>query len=211
MADGSPDPRQALAFEESVRALTIQSSVLDGLRTRTGILLTAIALTASFLGSRALDLVGFSLWAWLAIGFFALAGGFALAVLWPREKGWTFTSSASTMLEGYVTGEDPATIDEMHAELGHYNQEAWEQNGVRLGRLFWFFRLSALALVVQVACWLAALGTADDTAETQTEKHSSQATHTRVRTADSAEDWRRREGATVESHPAGNAKPAAGQ
>jgi hypothetical protein len=159
--DVAGDPRKALAYNESVRALGQQESVLDALRSRTGILLTAISITATFLGSRALDAPGgISVWSWVALGFFAGAGGCALAVLWPRDD-WFFAANPTRLLDDYVGGDDPATLDEMHDELARHNRSDWEKNAARLGKLFSLFRLAALLLVVQVGFWLIAIGSED--------------------------------------------------
>ena len=155
--DLQTDPRKALAYEESVRALTQQAGVVDALRTRTGILLTAISISSTFLGAQAIDQAGFSTATWFALGFFGGAGALALAVLWPRPN-WHFTSDASVLIDGYIESDTPATLDEMHVDLAKFNQARWEQNGERLGVMFWLFRLSAAALVVEVGCWLVALG-----------------------------------------------------
>lgn len=173
------DPRKKLAYEESIRSLEQQSSSLDDLRSRTGILLTALALSASFLGARALDISGFSAWSWVAIGCFAAAGFFSLGVLWPSGD-WHFTSKAGTILED-VELDDSITLDEMHGTYAKSNQGDWDDNSKKLGRLFWFFRLAVVALVLQVGFWLVALGnphaSTEKTQETRakTAKHSSQA------------------------------------
>jgi hypothetical protein len=47
--------RARLAYEASLRALEHQQRILEGIRSRTGIVLGAASLTASFLGTRALN------------------------------------------------------------------------------------------------------------------------------------------------------------
>jgi len=152
------DQRKRLAFDESVRALTLQSSVLDDLRARTGILLTAISLTATFVGSRALD-DGFSTWTEIAICLFLASAGFCLGILWPRGD-WGFSLNASAVLDKYVRERDSASLDRMLEEIADVNQTNWQTNAERLKWLFWCFRLAVLALVLQVPCWLMAIGTA---------------------------------------------------
>lgn len=163
------DPRKQLAYEESVRSLQLQSASLDDIRARTGILVSALALSASFLGARSLDLYGFIAWNWAAIVAFAVAGGACLAILWPRGR-WKFTSNAKTIIEDVEKGEF-ADVDQMHAFYAKTNQEDWEANSKdRLRWLFWFFRIAVLGLILQVVFWLAALGTAHASAtETTTE------------------------------------------
>lgn len=51
---------EQLAYETSAEALREQERLLGDLRTRTGTLLTAASLVASFLGGRAIDLEGLS-------------------------------------------------------------------------------------------------------------------------------------------------------
>ena len=150
------DERKKFAYDESIRSLSLQSVVLDDLRSRTGILLTAASLTATFVGSRALD-AGFTTWTRLALGFFLATGGFCLGVLWPRGQ-WGFAFNARTILEGYIQRSDGATIDEMYVTLAEINQSNWEANADRLKWLFWSFRLAVLALVLQVPYWLIAIG-----------------------------------------------------
>lgn len=159
MLDTTEDQRKRLAFDESVRALTLQSSSLDDLRGRTGILLTALSLTATFVGSRALD-GGFSTWTEIALGLFIVSASFCLAVLWPRGD-WGFTFNAKTILNGYAREPNSASLNEMLVDFAEINQENWEANAERLKWLYWCFRVAVLALVLQVPCWLMAIGNAN--------------------------------------------------
>ena len=68
---------ERIAFELSLDELVRQEKTLDELRARTGTLLTASAIVASFLGGRAVAAPGH---AWLtALGFAALAASLAAA------------------------------------------------------------------------------------------------------------------------------------
>lgn len=199
------DARKSLAYKESVRALGQQESVLDALRSRTGILLTAISITATFLGARALDAPGgISTWSWVAIGFFAGAGGCALAVLWPRDD-WRFAANPTRILDDYIEGDDPATLDEMHDELARHNRSDWERNAARLGKLFSLFRLAALLLVVQVGFWLIAIGSEDrgEIKQQGQEQIQGQQASPRVGEQEGAENHRH---ASSKSESAGNQK-----
>ena len=150
------DPRKKLAYDESIRALNLQSSALDDLRSRTGILLTAVSLTATFLGSKALD-GGFTPWSDAGLGSFVLSGLFCLAILWPTG-GWSFVFDARTILSGYVEGPNSAPLDQIYVEFSRINQDNWKANAENLTRLFWYFRLAVLALIAQLPCWLIAIG-----------------------------------------------------
>jgi hypothetical protein len=130
MPEREPDKRKQLAFEESLRALDMQSEELNDLRGRTGILLTAASLTATFVGSRALD-NGFDVWTAAAIGLFIATGGFCLGVLSP-SGGWNFVFNATTILDGWIEASPEASLDEMHAEFARTNQQNWKSNDERL-------------------------------------------------------------------------------
>jgi hypothetical protein len=152
------DPRKKLAYDESVRALQLQSSVLDELRSRTGILLAALALSASFLGARALDSEGLSALAWAAIACFSVSGLCCLGILWP-SKGWSFTSDATVILDQWVHSPDEPSLDDMYEKFARWNQEEWKRNERSyLVPMQWALRAAVLFLIAQVALWLIALG-----------------------------------------------------
>ena len=161
------DPRKELAYNESLRALTQQASVLDALRTRTGILLAALSVTATFLGPMGLaddSLTGFG---WAGTGAFAVAALAALGVLLPRDR-WEFSMDANTIIDGYIEDPDPASLDEMHLEFARLNQHCFEKNKRRLGWLFWSFRISVAGLAVSIAFWLVAISGSENDQEIQT-------------------------------------------
>jgi hypothetical protein len=150
------DPRKKLAYEESIRALQLQSGALDDLRARTGILLAALALTATFLGSRVLDDSGLCTWSLLALLSFAASGIACLSVLWPSGD-WHFTANARTIIEDIKSGESK-DVDEMFEVYALSNQEDWETNKRDgLDPLVWRFRVAVLTLILQVGFWLVAL------------------------------------------------------
>jgi hypothetical protein len=82
-----------LAYDEAKRALDAQESVVNELRTRSGILIAAAAITTSFFGGRALADGAVGTAGWLAIAAFGLVGASVLAVLWPRTD-WTFNHAS---------------------------------------------------------------------------------------------------------------------
>lgn len=70
-------------------ALRQQDKDLGDLRARTGTLLTAASLIATFLGGQALERVGLSVWIVLALAAFGLAITLCIYVLLPKD-GLTF-------------------------------------------------------------------------------------------------------------------------
>jgi hypothetical protein len=77
---------EELAHDLSRHALTHQEALLDELRARTGTLLAASSLVASFLGARALDRDGISWVAILALTSFAASVFACVYVLLPKPK-----------------------------------------------------------------------------------------------------------------------------
>lgn len=64
------DPLYRVAYEEAIRALSLQQEVIESIRGRAGLLLSAASITTSFLGAQALDGGRSGLVAWLALSIF---------------------------------------------------------------------------------------------------------------------------------------------
>lgn len=142
-----------LAYEASLRRLDKQEQLLEELRARTGLLLAAASLAASFLGRPALD-ADPAVVAGLALVAFALSIGASLFVLMPK-KNLVFAVIGSRMYEElYEFRED---LGEVHRRLAYDFDRFWVANDRVLQRLFSAFRIAAWALVVEVALLLASL------------------------------------------------------
>lgn len=150
-----PDPRLELIFRESVRKLDHQGEVLESLRARTGLLFGAGAVSVSFLAPNALEQHGWVWQAWVATSCLILVSILALAILWPYA--WIFSHSPSGMLDVYVEGRKPRSIDGMHKWLAKENEFYFNQNRRRLRLLFGCFQLATVSLLVSVCFWLALL------------------------------------------------------
>jgi hypothetical protein len=79
-----------VAYDEAVRALSDQQAEIDSFRTRGGMLLSAAAITTSFLGAQALEGGKSSVPVWLALMTFGGVAALSLALLWPYE--WQVTA-----------------------------------------------------------------------------------------------------------------------
>jgi hypothetical protein len=148
-----------LAYEEAKRAIDRQSSSLDGLRGRAGILLAAISLATSFFGGLALsdeDLsAGEVVVTVAAIIAFLGAAGACVAVLWPRQAEWTFNLSARKILGQLdATAPDEATV---YRELALRHEADYEKNAARLDELFEVFRAACILLAAEVVAWIVVL------------------------------------------------------
>src|SRR5207249_393695 len=86
-------PLYAVAYTESVRGVTQQAGVLDGARTRAGVLITAANVVTALLATPAIrdrpGGAGLGPGGWLAIAAFVVSMASALYILWPWT-GWRF-------------------------------------------------------------------------------------------------------------------------
>ncbi len=156
----SKDARGKVVYEESQRALSQQELVLDNLRSRTGVLLAATAISSTFLGGQALGGGKLGVLSLLAILAFAVVGWFCLRVLWPRGE-WNFSHNVAGLVDAYIDDSHLVdTAEEMQILLALENQKFYDKNKAKLDNLFGHFRVASVALAVQVVLWLLDLGIA---------------------------------------------------
>jgi cytochrome c-type biogenesis protein CcmH/NrfG len=142
-----------LTYEQAHKALEQQERQVNELRQRTGTLLAAAALTASFFGAAALgrDGVGIPVvLAGVALAVTVLSG---LYVLYPHEL--KFASDARRLYDDLASDKDDS--ERLHLRLAFGLRDTRERNGLRVDQLVRCLAVSAVALVIQVACWTWAL------------------------------------------------------
>ena len=157
---GSADEAEArgdlerLAYELALRALAQHEQSLTELRARTGIILAASAIAASFLGARALDGGEYSVLSILALVAFLATTLFSIYILAPK-KDLDFALQGSEVYEYFISrGSDLA---EAHRTLAYWIKTAHAANQARIERLHTSFRSSCIALVFEVVFWVAEL------------------------------------------------------
>jgi hypothetical protein len=142
-----------LAYDEAVRALSQQQSVLDNFRTRGGILLSAAAIATSFLGGQALRQGSMSAWSWLAVlGFVGLSTS-TLLILWPRKE-WGFTAIPRRLISIYIETEEPLSVERIHRDLALHMQDSYDRNESGLWWLIVYFRVAVILLSAEVLAWV---------------------------------------------------------
>jgi hypothetical protein len=139
-----------LAYSLSLRTLGQQEAALNELRARTGTLLAAAALVASFLGGTTIDRDGFDGWTALALAALVASIVLATRVLLPQD-GLVFSLRGSAVYER--EGEDEAGITETYRRLVYWLEHYYDTNAPQAARLLLFYRLAVLALVVEIAAW----------------------------------------------------------
>jgi hypothetical protein len=141
------DENEILA--EARRAITFQAASLDELRSRTGLLLAAASVSASFLGAATAkggDDLGFCGGA--ALVAFVVAIGCCIWVLMPRRDGWTFITSPTTLKRDWIdTQRDTESMKLFLATAleGHY-----DANAKKMGDLYVFFQVAAGSVAAEV-------------------------------------------------------------
>lgn len=141
---------EELAYDLALRTLGQQERVLEELRARTGVLLTATAVVASFLGGRALETTEA---VWLTLpGAGASIGSIVLAVyvLLPKP-GFNFALHGAAVYEHFRM--EPAPLREVQRTLAYWMRSAWDENQTAIDRLIVFFRVACGLLVVAIGLW----------------------------------------------------------
>lgn len=142
-----------LTYEQAQKALEQQERQVNELRQRTGTLLGAAALTASFFGSAALGRDGVAapvILAGVALAVTVLSG---LYVLYPHEM--EFASDAQRLYDALEPDRDDP--ERVHLRLAFGLRDTREHNGRRVDWLARCLAIAAVALVIQIACWTWAL------------------------------------------------------
>ncbi len=145
-----------LSYSEGIRGLEVQERTVDQLRSRTGLLLAASSLSASFLGSEAIQhqRTGLNIVSVLALVSLVISVGLCVYVLLGKT-GLVFSLDPAEMYEAlYAHREDE---DEMQRRLAYWTHTYWRSNDARLKILTRWFTGAATALMLQLVFWSWAL------------------------------------------------------
>jgi hypothetical protein len=143
-----------ISFELAVSALSQQERTLVELRARTGTLIAAAALVASFLGAEAIDRSGIDGWVSLALLAFAVSIVLSVYVLLPRDR-LVFALDAP---EAYQALNDVRTDEgEAYRRLSYWVHGFRAGNHRTLRRLDHVFGIASASLVLEVGFLAASL------------------------------------------------------
>lgn len=144
---------ERLAFEAALRGLEKQERLLEELRARTGVLLAASSLAASFLGQRAFQEPHPGELAVVALAAFVVSIVASVYILLPKSA-LIFSESGTGLYEGLYEVRDD--IPEVYRRLAYDLERFWDSNDPKLRWLTRTYGLAAVALVAEILC-LAAL------------------------------------------------------
>ncbi len=151
----SADTLSELAYDAAIRALDLQERAVEQLRSRTGTLLAAASLTASFLGAQSIQHTG-GFGALNALALLSMVSSISLCVyvLLPK-RGFVFSLSAPGMYEQlYPVREDE---EEVRRRLIYWLEDYWRANQEKIDRLGRYYLAATVALVLQLVLWSWAL------------------------------------------------------
>jgi hypothetical protein len=149
---------EEIAYEAGRHALADQETVVSGIRQRTGTLLAAHALVASFLGAAAIHAQGLGFWGWIALGALVLGLCVAAVLLAPWQL--KFAIDARDLYEElYAQAADEAEAETLGwlAAAGFGYQALREENAGRVRTMSWLSGALGILVVVQTISWLTAL------------------------------------------------------
>ncbi len=155
-ADGNgltdDDRRLAFVYQEAVRGLVHQQSVVENLNTRAGNLIFATAFATSLLGTAALR-NGLGLWDWIAVALLFVVGALIAFMLWPYYN-YTFRFDPEDLLAQFVDGDTPASMSAMHRTLALRIKANMIDNWRTIQRVRVALQLSLVTLLMEIAAWL---------------------------------------------------------
>jgi hypothetical protein len=142
------------AYETALRGLEVQERTLAELRSRTGTLLAAASLTASFLGAQTVQHTSrigpLEVLALMALG----ASVFSCVYVLLPKRGLVFSINGGRLYEALVEVDDEAEVDR---RLAYWLEDYWRVNHSTVETLNRFFFIAAVALVLQLGFWTWAL------------------------------------------------------
>jgi hypothetical protein len=145
----APDPvYERLAYEAAQRALDKQERLIEELRGRTGLLLAAASLGASFLGREAFSGDPKEGLAIIALVAFLVAVAASVYVLLPKSEKFVFALVGAGLYEGLYEVKDD--LAEVYRRLAYDLDRFWDDNDVELQKLVLAFRLAALGLTAEI-------------------------------------------------------------
>jgi hypothetical protein len=149
---------EEITYEAGRYALADQETLVSGIRQRTGTLLAAHALVASFLGATTIHSHGLGWLGWLAVS--TLVAGLCDAAILLAPWSLKFAVDSRELYEElYEQAAAEASGDTLGwlAAAGFGYQALRDENARRVRRMSWLSTVLGVLMVAQTVSWLAAL------------------------------------------------------
>jgi hypothetical protein len=147
-----------VAYDEAARALSEQLTLIDSFRTRAGLLLSAAAITTSFLSARALAAGSLSFASGAALTSFVAVAVVSLAILWPRA--WELSANPAELIGDYIEVDgSPASlhVGDLYRDLAQYMHRSHDENLDRLAELMALFQIASCMLTIETVLWITSI------------------------------------------------------
>jgi hypothetical protein len=144
---------EQLAYDAAQRALDKQERLLEELRSRTGLLLAAASVAASFLGREAFADDPRRGFAFIAVLAFLMSVGASVYILLPKRNKFVFAMVGAGLYEGLYSVRDD--LPEVYRRLAYDLDRFWDDNDAELQKLFTAFRIAAAALSAEILVLIA--------------------------------------------------------
>lgn len=155
IANPDDDPRLAFVYNEALRGLEHQQSVLDSLIARAGMLVYATSFASGLLGGTALA-DGLGTWEWAGVGLLFGIGVLLALMMWPYHKYW-FRFDVEDLLNDFVDGHPHMTMSTIHRTLALRIKADMGRNWRIIRRIRWAAELALILLLLQILAWLFAI------------------------------------------------------
>ncbi len=149
---------EEITYDAGRHALADQESLVAGIRQRTGTLLAAHAIVASFLGGATLRDQGSSVLSWIALASLVL--GLAVAAILLAPWRLYFAVDAHDLydkLRDQAISERLSETFDWLALAGFAHQEVYEENSANVRRMSWLSGVLAALMLAQTLAWLTAI------------------------------------------------------
>lgn len=143
-----------LSYQAAIRSLDLQERGVEQLRARTGTLLAASSLTASFLGAQAIQRNGIGPLGVLALMALVASIALCIYVLVPKSD-LVFDIKPSRMYESLL--DEARDESEVRLRLIYWLDSFWQANQGTIDALGRYYVAAAIALLLQLTFWSSAL------------------------------------------------------
>jgi hypothetical protein len=154
--DDEPDPRVEIIWTLAQGQLASQTTTVDELRARVGILISGAAIATGFLAGQALDAkhrIPDGAWLGIAAAFALLL--VCIIILWPRK--WSGQLVNTTKALEDIDRRPDDRVDDFQRYMADYAMKQFRKNERRLKVLYRLFSVALICLGVDFAGWIWAL------------------------------------------------------
>ena len=149
------DAQLAFIYDEALRGLKQQQSLVENINSRAGNLIFAAAFVSSMFANQALP-NGIAFWDGVAITLLFVLGVLIVFMLWPIQK-YNFRFDPAELLKAYVDRDSPASVAEMHRELALRIEADRASNWKVIQRLRVALQVALILFLLEILAWVFAL------------------------------------------------------